>query len=304
MSGFKVVKSGFLTQLQDRGRFGFEHLGVTNSGVMDEYAYNWVNRLLDNKKGTNVLEIAFASVKLESTVETTIAVAGADMDFCINGVAAPNWQTHHIYKGDILEFKKLIKGQRAYLGVKDGFLIEKEHGSNSTTIKESLGGIKGQKIKEGDFLPYHEEKSKISRRVKKEMIPRYEDELSLRVVLGYQDELFDKKQKEKFFNSYYSVTSGFDAMGCKLKGEEVKPKKKGIISEGICFGSIQIPSDGQPIILLKQRQTIGGYPKIGSVLDIDCFRLAQMREGSKIRFKEISLEEAQKKRIEFLRLFS
>ncbi len=128
--------------------------------------------------------------------------------------------------------------------------------------------------------------------------------MTLRVILSYQDYSFSQEEQNKFFNSSYKVTSDFNRMACKLSGEKIESTLDGIVSEGISFGAIQIPKDGQPIILLKDRQTIGGYPKIGSVLSIDCFKLAQAKIGSEVRFELIDIREAQEKLRDFYSIFS
>ncbi len=305
MSGFEVIKSGIFTLLQDRGRFGLTHLGVTNSGSMDEYAAFMANKLLQNSIDTNILEIVFGNIELQATTSTYIVTTGALCEFYINDEVKQNWKIYKIQKGDTVRVGKITDGQRVYLCVKNGFDIQKEFGSNSTTVKEELGGINGKQLKTNDFLPYKEYKSNlISKRLKQIYIPNYnEDILTLRVLLSYQENSFTKIQKDKFFNSVYTVTSDFNRMACKLKGEKIESSLDGIISEGITYGAIQIPKDGQPIILLKERQTIGGYPKIGSVLSIDCFKLSQRKINSKIRFEEININEAQKKLKEFYATF-
>lgn len=291
----EVANSPLFATIQDKGRFSYASIGVTNSGVMDEFSYNIANMLLENSNDCNIIEIAFSNVEFKVNENTTIAITGAKCEFFINGDIKNTWQTHNLKAGDILKVGKILEGTRVYLAVKGGFLIKKEFGSYSTTIKESLGGLDGDKLKKGDVLPFNKHSQTHNNRLKKEFIPKYEEKLELRVLLSYQDEYFSSEQKKKFFNSTYEVTNDFNRMGCKLKGEAISCKINGIISEGISFGAIQIPSDGQPIILLKDRQTIGGYPKIGSVLSIDCFKLAQAKPKTKIRFKEISINEAQEK---------
>jgi len=304
MSGFEVINSGIFTLLQDRGRFGFTHLGVANSGVMDEYAAFMAQKLLHNDIDINILVMAFGNVIFKSTSRTMISVCGAQCEFFINDISKDIWQTHSINAGDIIKIGKILKGQRVYLAVKDGFYVKKEFGSNSTTIKEEMGGLNGKQIKKNDFLPYKKYDTLLAQRLKKEHVPKYDqDILTLRVILSYQEDSFSALEKEKFFNSVYTVTSDFNRMACKLKGEKITSTLDGIISEGISFGSIQIPKDGQPIILLKERQTIGGYPKIGSVLSIDCFKLAQRKINSKIRFEKIDIIEAQKKLKDFYGTF-
>jgi biotin-dependent carboxylase-like uncharacterized protein len=300
----EIVNNPIFVTLQDKGRYGYSYIGVTNSGVMDEYAYLCANKMLGNSLETNILEIAFSNVIFKANASTVICITGAVCEFFINDIAKNCWQTHNIQKDDIIKIGKIINGNRVYLGIFGGFDIKKEFGSNSTTIKESLGGINGDKLKKGDILPFKGHLISHNIRLKKEFIPSYEDELTLRVVLSYQDENFSKEQKEKFFSSIFTVTNDFNRMACKLNGEPIICDINGIISEGISFGAIQIPSDGQPIVLLKDRQTIGGYPKIGSVLSIDCFKLSQAKANTKVRFEEISIIQASKKLKEFYSFFS
>ena len=300
---FNVIKAGIFTTLQDRGRFSFTHLGVTNSGVMDEYATLAAHKLLDNNLNDNILEITFSNVELQANTQTTLCVTGAGCEFYINDEQKTTWQTHEIKKDDIVKIGKILEGQRVYLAVKNGFDIKKEFGSNSTTIKESLGGISGIQIKNGDILPYKSSPKNLTQRWHEEHIPTYSKELTLRVLLSYQEDSFSSQEKEKFFNSSYTVTPDFNRMACKLKGEAIASSLDGIISEAITFGSIQIPKDGQPIVLLKERQTIGGYPKIGTVLSIDCFKLSQMKIGSTIKFEEIDINSAQEKLKDFYSTF-
>ena len=288
----EIINNPLFATIQDMGRYGYSHIGVTNSGVMDEYAYLFAQKLLKNPLDANVLEIAFSNVVFKANANTQIAITGAICEVFINDIKKECWQTHNLRAGDILKIGKILEGNRVYLAIFGGFEIKKEFGSNSTTIKENLGGIDGNKLKKGDILPFRSCTFSHNIRVKEKFIPKIEEELTLRVLLSYQDEYFQKEEKEKFFKNQFLVTNDFNRMACKLSGEAIKCDINGIISEGIAFGSIQIPSDGQPIVLLKDRQTIGGYPKIGTVLSIDCFKLSQAKVNTKIRFEEISYEKA------------
>lgn len=301
---FVVLNSPLFTTIQDKGRYGFNNIGVTNSGVMDEFAYLCLNQLLLNKKESNVLEISFSNLELKVLLDTQLAITGAFCEFFINGVKKNIWCTHNIKVNDIIKVGKILSGSKVYLGVKDGFIIDKEFGSNSTTIKENLGGLNGSKIKKGDILPFAENSFVHNCKLKKNFIPIYEEKIELRVLLSYQEKFFSKEEKEKFFSNTYTVSNDFNRMACKLNGLVIKCDIDGIISEGISFGSIQIPSDGQPIILLKDRQTIGGYPKIGSVLSIDCFKLAQCKPNTKVVFKEVNEKMARNKLKEFYSSFN
>lgn len=285
---FKVLKGGLFTTVQDLGRQGYTHLGITPSGAMDEYAYRWSQKLLGNKDA-NALEVLISVLKLQATVPTTIAVCGADLDFLINGISMPIWQTYQVQVDDILSFEQKHSGIRAYLAVKGGFDVPKYQKSYATTLKEH----KGKKLENGDTLHFTANQGTLKRRVPQKYIPTYTNHLTLRIVLSYQHDYFTKVQKEKFFSTTYTLTPEISRMGYKLQGEPMIPSKGGIISEGITFGAVQIPPDGQPIILLKERQTIGGYTKIGSVLPIDCFMLAQLPIGATVNFEIISLGDSQ-----------
>ena len=287
MNALRVTKAGMLTLLEDNGRHGYAHIGITQSGVLDGYSATWVNKLLGNSSGTNMLEILLGNVSLVSTVDSYIAVCGAQAKLTINGIEHNMWKVNKIKAGDSIEIGVTQKGLRSYLGIKGGFLMEPDLGSCSTTIKDGFS----EKIAIGDMLPCNEYKDSLLCATPQIHIPRFLDVITLRVVLGYQSEYFSAEQIERFFASAYTLSNQANRMGCKLEGEKIIAEKE-LVSEAISFGAIQIPKDGQPIVLLKERQTIGGYPKIGSVIPVDCFRLAQAKPGTTVAFKEVSLEEA------------
>ncbi len=296
MSAFRVIEGGILSLIEDFGRYGLCDKGITNSGVMDEYAYMILNSLLQNQPNTNCVEITMGGLKLEALSSCVIAVTGADASFSINSVKQKIWRTHNINKGELLEFGYTKNGVRIYLGVKGGFDTERELGSSSVTLKEEIG----HNLKKGEILNFSNDKTdNYNISLKEKFIPSYPKELDIRVVLGYQDSFFKSHEIEKFFSQTYSVSPQFNRMGYRLEGEPIKCEIDGIISEGISFGAIQIPKDGKPIILLKERQTIGGYPKIGSLLPIDCFKLSQLKAGDRVKFSPIDIKEAQKKMLLF-----
>lgn len=297
MKGFKVVHGGLFSTIQDQGRYGYNHLGITHSGAMDEYAYLWSQKLLNNKN-CNALEI-MVGLKLEVQVAATIAVCGADLNFSINGISKPIWQTHYVAVGDILSFPKRVSGERAYLAVQDGFDVPKTYGSYATTLKEGIG----KKIEKSEILAYGASLKKEPKRVTQKYIPKPTSPLTLRLLPSYQNDYFSQKEQDKFFNNDYTITLESNRMGSKLKGLPIIPNKGDIISEGIALGSIQIPANGQPILLLKERQTIGGYPKIGTVLAIDCFKFSQLSVGDRVRFEKITLEKAREEMLQFIKMF-
>ena len=292
MSGFLVKQPGLLSLLHDRGRFGAHNLGLTTGGPLDPLAFDWANRLLGNDNNATCLEVSFGGLSLEAEVDTTIVITGAKKPCKINGTEINQWQTHSIKQGDLLELGFASEGVRAYLAVAGGFDIEPSFGSSSTVVREKIGGIQGDKLQAGDQLSCKSHTLSQQLRLADEDQPVYGKQATLRVVKGYQQAAFDHIQQFRFFNSEYIVTERSDRMGFRLEGEVIHSTMIGMLSEGICHGAIQIPADGQPIVLMNDRQTIGGYPKIGSVIPIDTARLAQLPPGSSIRFEAISIEQA------------
>ena len=292
MNGFKVVQPGLLTLIQDAGRFGHHRIGLTTGGPLDSLAFKWANRLVDNPMNSTALEISFGGLVLEAETDAQIVLAGAEMPLKINGVEQERWHAHKIKAGDKIEVGFSTQGARAYLAVSGGFQVEHSFSSSATVTREGIGGFTGEKLQQGDFLQCNPPVEHKGYRLPESERPDYHDNISLRVITGYQQHAFSEYQKRLFFSSEYSVTDRADRMGYRLSGPEVKPALDGILSEGICHGAIQIPADGQPIVLLNDRQTIGGYPKIGSMIAMDTARMAQMMPGSRISFDEITIDDA------------
>lgn len=292
MSGFSVKQPGLLSLLQDRGRFGTHNLGLTTGGPLDSLAFDWANRLLDNDTNATCLEISFGGLVLEAELDTSFVITGAEAPCKLNGETITQWQTQHIHTGDKLEIGFATAGTRSYLAVNGGFNISASFGSSSTVVREKIGGLRGDKLQAGDHLPCSSTTLAKNYCLAEVDRPFYGDSASLRVVPGYQQAAFGPLQHWRFFNTEYSLSERCDRMGFRLEGETVHSNIVGMLSEGICHGAIQIPADGQPIVLMNDRQTIGGYPKIGAVIPQDTARLSQLSPGSKVRFEAISIEQA------------
>ena len=292
MSGFVVRQPGLLSLPQDRGRYGRHDLGLTTGGPLDIVAFYWANRLLDNDANATCVEISFGGLALEAEIESSFVVTGAEAPCKLNGDPVAQWQTCDISPGDLLEIGFASHGTRVYLAVRGGFDIAPSFGSASTVVREKIGGLDGDKLKAGDRLPCKPSPRGAHCRLAERHRPDYGDEAVLRVVPGYQQAAFGPLQQWRFFNSEYRLTERCDRMGFRLEGETVHSDMVGMLSEGICLGAIQIPADGQPIVLMNDRQTIGGYPKIGSVIGIDTARLSQMSPGGKVCFEAVSIEKA------------
>jgi len=292
MSGFTVKHPGLLSLLHDRGRYGAHKLGLTTGGPLDFIAFDWANRLLQNNANATCLEVSFGGLQLQADIDTSFVITGATAPCRHNGDSIEQWKTRDIKKGDELEIGFTSAGTRVYLAVHGGFDITPSFGSSSTVLREKIGGQKGEKLQAGDYLPCAP--GLLSRHcyLPERERPEYRDQATLRVVPGYQQAAFSASQQWRFFNSEYQLTDRCDRMGFRLEGESVHSDLVGMLSEGICLGAIQIPADGQPIVLMNDRQTIGGYPKIGSVIVEDTPRLAQLSPGFRVNFESVSIEKA------------
>lgn len=284
----KVIQPGILSLLQDSGRFGQHRIGLTNGGPLDPEAFHYCNRLLANPAGSTAIEISFGGCQLEVTDDTFICVTGAPMPLRINGTERPLWAVLPVSRGDVISLDFAASGCRAYLGVADGFTIEPSFGSTATVVRENIGGLSGARLHSGDLLPCPRISGRKLLYLAGEYQPHYSDTVTVRVIPGYQQAHFSRLQQRRFFSHRYTVSDRCDRMGYRLEGPAIECDIEGILSEGICLGAIQIPADGQPIVLLNDRQTIGGYPKIGAALSLDAGRLAQLTPGGTVHFAPIS----------------
>ncbi len=294
MSGFLIQKAGVLALLQDQGRFGYQQLGLTQGGAVDKMAFYWANRLCQNKLSATVIELTVGGMSLLAQGKTTIALTGANMPLLINGEKKSLWQSHTVVGGDVIEIGYAQQGLRSYLAVSNGFIVKPSFNSSATVCREGIGGLRGEKLTAGDFLPIHALTTlpKYHLKLALKHQPVYAQEVVLRTIPSYQQHHFSAYQQRLFYSSEFKVSEQCDRMGYRLTGKAIKANIDGILSEGICHGAVQIPADGQPIVLLNDRQTIGGYPKIGSVISLDTAKLAQLGQGGKVRFEPISMEAA------------
>ncbi|MBS6719959.1 MAG: biotin-dependent carboxyltransferase family protein [Peptoniphilus harei] len=296
MSSIDVINGGILTTIQDSGRYGYQELGIPTSGVMDDYNYRLANILVGNKLDEAVFEMTFFGPTLKFNENLIIAITGSNMNPKINGELAPMYETIKVKKGDTLQFGKVNEGIRSYLAFGGSIDVPVVNGSKSTHIKTKMGGIEGRALKAKDEINIKKSKEKTMRKIPEKYLPIFSHCNILRIVLGPQDDYFTEKGIHDLFRSGgYQVTKDFDRMGIRLKGTAIEHKETAdIISDGTTFGSIQVPANGQPIILVADRQTTGGYTKIGNVITADLYKLAQMTFLDKVLFQEVTIEEAQK----------
>ena len=301
----EVTKAGLLALLIDRGRTRHQHMGLTQSGPMDEYAFLWANKLLGNEQNAACIEISFGQFALRALQPCQLAITGANFHARINNHLLDNWQTLQLRTGDELVFEgPKMQGTRAYLAIKGGFDCPTSFGSACTVKREQLGGLNhGEALTRGDKLGAtvpQIQSSTFNISVCPSLIRHYDNHETIvcRFIPAYQWPLFSKAAQQHFLQQAYRISSQSDRMGFRLSGEKLQTYNGGIISEGIALGAIQVPPDGQPIILMRDRQTIGGYPKLGTVLSTDLEKIAQAMPGQKIQFQRSDINTAYRERLQ------
>lgn len=293
-SGLRVIQPGVLSLLQDRGRRGHYRSGLSDGGPLDPVAFALCQRLLGNEPEATLCEITLGGARFEAQVDTFVCVCGAPMPLSVDGAERPLWQVLPLRAGQILSLGHAPRGARAYLGVAGGFAVAPAFGSTATVVREGVGGLDGGPLKAGDVLPCAAVRSRPLLAVPAAAQPRYPRLATLRLIPGYQNRSFGRSAKRAFFGSRYRVSTQADRMGYRLSGPALQASTRQLLSEGICLGAVQFPADGQPIVLLNDRQTIGGYPKLGSVLSTDLARLAQLTPGCEVVFTPVSRHTARR----------
>ena len=291
----EIITPGLLTTVQDFGRVGVMKNGFTQNGAMDRYSMTVANRLCGNCDSAPVLEMTVLGITAKFTQDTVICVSGADFGAKINDKPIKRNKAYKINKGDILSMGAAKSGMRAYLAVAGGIVSEYVFGSASTNLKFAFGGHFGKKLQSGDVLSIGTGAFPLCE-IDKWEIPEseYSKDAQLRVVLGPQNEMFTDENIRLFLSQEYEVTAQSDRMGIRLSGEPLKSKNgMDIISDGIVFGSVQVPNSGEPIILMADHQTTGGYAKIATVISVDLPRASQLSAGNTVRFKSVTVEEAE-----------
>ncbi|MGD6816859.1 biotin-dependent carboxyltransferase family protein [Metabacillus sp. 113a] len=316
----KILQSGLLSTIQDQGRYGFQKYGIIKSGAMDLYAHRMANILTGNPDDEATIEMTLLGPTIEFTEDAIIALTGGNLSPKISGQSIPLWRPVYVKAGAKLEFGAPVSGCRTYMAAAGGFKINPELGSRSTYLKAGIGGVGGRALKENDELAINQSKqieSIILDGSDAKAIPAgwyikpyYSGRGKIfRYIEGREYDWFTEDSKTGFEENEFSITSQSDRMGYRIEGPSLRLKEqRELLSEAVGFGTIQVPSGGQPIILMADHQTTGGYPKIGQVISDDLPMLAQLKPGEKIKFVKTNLTEAQKlyiqreKEIDFIRL--
>ena len=292
MKGLYIVNPGASTTIQDTGRQGVLRHGLAAAGAMDLQAFYWANRLLDNPPGAACLEIMLGGFEAVAERDITIALTGADADITINGRTADHWQTLDLQAGDRLGIGFARTGRMLYLAMPAGVESPVWFGSQSGAPREQIDGLGPVAAKTG-LAPRQPERRVQFCAVPNQFRPDYSRSLTLGLIPGYQYQQFTRDDLRRLTTHDYEITQESDRMGFRLNGPALNSPPTGIISEGITPGALQVPGDGQPIALMNDCQTIGGYPKPGVIAAVDRFRLAQRLPGQSIRFELRDLADAQ-----------
>lgn len=288
----RILKPGPHSIWVDKGRRLCQDFGLCEGGAADSYAYQWVNALLRNPAGNPAIEITAGPFELEFQTAVRVALCGANCEALLSNRQLHNWSSFNVSPGDRLKLGFARSGLRSYLGFMGSVELSSHFGSCQQL--QSDGSHKLLATGETFRLQPANQSPPLNTMVPWWLIPNYDELLHLHLFCGYQFAQFEPRQIAQFFNSEYTVTASSNRMGYRLAGEAVKWQKEGIVSQGIAYGSVQITPDGNPIVLLNDRQTIGGYPKLGCVAQADCARLAQCRPGQRVKFERSFLADISK----------
>lgn len=310
----KVLRPGLLTSIQDLGRYGYQKHGVIVSGAMDSFSLRIANLLVGNQEGEAALELTLMGPSLRIEKDILMAITGGDLSPTVDGVLIPMWRPVYLKGGSTLQFGACKSGCRAYFSISGGYNIPEVMGSQSTYLRAGIGGFLGRALKKGDVLEtkapqerslrYMQQLAKEDSRasfvstawyIGRGHIPQDFGHVKIRITRGRQFDQFTADSIEHLLQSPFQVTPQSDRMGYRLSGASLKLENPSeMISEAVALGTIQVPPDGNPIILLADRQTAGGYPKIAQMATVDVGIVAQSRPGADIWFQEIPLAEAER----------
>ena len=298
---FQVLKPGFFTTVQDLGRYGYLRYGVPISGAMDTFSLVAANLLVANNPDDACLEITLIGPELQALTETQIAITGGAASPKINGQHVPMWQTLEVQEGAVVSFGKVESGCRAYLSIRGGVDTPPLLGSRSTYVRGGFGGINGRQLKTEDIIGgFDVSLLKVEYSMPEELVPQFTDQFKACVILGPQADMFTERGITTFLSSQYKVTLEADRMGYRLEGPIIEHKAKAdIISDALLPGAVQIPKNGKPIMIMRDAQTAGGYPKIAVIITPDISTLGQAKTNDIIEFSKITIQQAHEKISEY-----
>jgi len=289
----RVLKPGLSTTVQDWGRFGYAHLGISPCGAADNISLRIANLLVGNEETAPALEITLLGPTLLFERSALVALAGAACDCKAGEYRVPMNAALELPEGGVLHCGSTRDGARAYLAVRGGFEVPLVMNSASTDLRGRFGGFHGRRLQAGDELRVRTGSRNRPCRLRQASLQALPRSRPIRVTRGAQSEWFSTGEFARFLESSYCVREQSDRAGLRLQGEPIGPTEaRQLLTDGIPMGAIQVPPDGQPIILFVDQQTTGGYPKIANVIAADLHRVGQLRPHDEVRFTEVSMTDA------------
>ncbi|PYE34546.1 biotin-dependent carboxylase-like uncharacterized protein [Idiomarina fontislapidosi] len=301
----EVIEPGMYATIQDFGRLGYLKKGLTRGGPIDENAFLWGNYLLKNNPMAAQIEIVLGGSKFKFTSPAAVAVCGADVSLKLDNNEKSIWETFQVEAGQVLTIGPARNGLRAYLAVAGGIQVDAQWGSCATVKREHLGGHKGDgsALQKGDTLAIASSQCELTQRIPWRYRPDYSKPPVLGLIPGFQYDQFAMAEREKLCFHEYTISQQSDRMGIRLEGPAIEYAGQGLVSEGINIGSVQVPPNGQPIIMMNDRQTLGGYPKLGNISPLDLSRLAQCRPGQTVQFTRVEVAQVQQQLTKYYDFF-
>jgi antagonist of KipI len=292
-AAMRVLSPGLLTTVQDLGRFGYAHLGVSASGPADSLSARISNRLVGNHDNRPVLEMTLLGGEFEFGYDSILALAGGDFGATLNGGPVPLYEAVYVAAGTVLRCGTSSTTARCYMAIAGGFDIASVLGSTSTHVTSGIGGLAGRALMRGDIVPVKVGGAAASRKVDRALLHHLAPRKILRITSGPQQPTFGENGLRELCSQAYVVSEDSNRVGLRLQGKAIQPVRDAKLStEGAALGAIQVPSGGSPIILFVEHQTTGGYPKIANVISADLPSVGQLRPREEIRFELVTIQKA------------
>jgi biotin-dependent carboxylase-like uncharacterized protein len=306
MKVFQVLKPGMFTTVQDTGRYHYLRYGVPISGAMDVFSLVAADVLVGNNRNAACVETTLIGPELQALRRTQIAITGGTVSLQINGSSVPMWQTLEVCEGDVVSFGRMESGCRSYLSIRGGINTSLVLGSRSTFVRGGFGGIEGRQLKTGDAIAgFDAPLLDVGYSTPEELHPQFTRDCKVQVVLGPQADMFTQEGISTFLSKPYKVTLEADRMGYRLEGPKIEHKEKAdIVSDALLPGAVQVPRGGKPIVIMRDAQTTGGYPKIAVATIPDVSLLGQAKPNDTIEFSKITLQKAHEKTSEYYKLLN
>jgi len=288
----EIINPGLQTTIQDLGRNGYSHYGISSSGAADDLSFRLGNLIVGNKENLAAIEMTLIGGDFKFDIDTNISLTGSKFDAKIDGESLHFYKNTPIQSGQVLSIGQSLQGSRCYLAVRGGIDINNVLFAKTTHLTSKMGGLNGRSLKKDDILKIGD-KNKYSNPIKLNKLLDI-DMSKILIIKGLQSDYISKSTWKTFLSQNYIVSNLSNRMGIRLEGSSLKlDNENEIITEGVPLGAIQLPSNGFPIISFVEHQTTGGYPKIGNVISSELHKVGQLKPGDKFRFELVSLEKAE-----------